>query len=375
MADRKAVAKVLHTCDARDRGRAAMHRPQRVHSERGKGSLTVDMHCHVLATEVEAVVSDLPPRQVERDIAATTVGQASLDYNAEMMSDLLPRLTDVTVRLRDMDAMGIDVQALSPSPTQYYYWADRETSRRIVEMQNDRIAEMCATQPDRFVGLAAVSLQFPEMAAEQVEHCVRRLGFRGVEVSSSVNGREIADPEFAPFWRKVEDLGVVVFLHPLGTTLGRRVNPYYLSNLVGVPLETTLALSHLIFGGVLDRHPGLKICAAHGGGFLGSYWGRSDRGWKVRPECSGSERPPSEYLKQIFYDSVVFDPEELRHILRNVGAGQVVLGTDYPFDMGNQDPLGLIGSVNELSDEDRTNIVGLNAAHLLGMRTRDSVAE
>ena len=344
------------------------HRRRYATSGTGRPLLSVDLHCHVLTPEVEAVVCGLPEKVEEQAKVIQTVGSESCEYNASMMADLLPKLTDASVRLKDMDEMGIDVQALSPSPTQYYYWADHEVASRIVRLQNDRIAELCAFDPQRFVGLGGVSLQFPDLAAEQLEHCVKNLGFRGVEISSSVNGKEIADREFTPFWQKAEDLGVIVFLHPLGTSLGQRVNRYYLANLIGVPLETTIALSHLIFGGVLDRHPGLKILAAHGGGFLGSYCGRTQHGWRVRPECRRILRSPREYLKQIYFDSVVYDPEELQHIVRNVGASQLVIGTDYPFDMGNHDPLELIGSSSELSVEDKDKIIGLNAAQLLGIR-------
>lgn len=300
-------------------------------------------------------------------MAIESLGAESCAHNACMMADLMPRLTSTDARLKDMDRMGIDVQALSPSPTQYYYWADREMSGTIVDLQNDQISAMCASDPRRFVGIGAVSLQYPDLAVAQLDDCVKRRGFRGVEVSSTVNGREIADPEFFAFWRKAEELGVIVFLHPFGTSLGRRLNRYYLANLVGIPLETTIALSHLIFGGVLDQYPGLKILAAHGGGFLGSYWGRSQHAWKVRPECQNVRRSPHEYLKKIFFDSVVFTSDELQHIVRSVGVSQLVIGTDYPFDMGNLDPLELIESVQELSEEDKAAIVGGNASELLGI--------
>jgi aminocarboxymuconate-semialdehyde decarboxylase len=329
--------------------------------------LAVDVHCHVLAMEAEELARPHLEMRGEGARVASMIGRESAEYNARMMESLAPRLTDVRVRLDEMDSRGIDVQVLSPSPTQYYYWAERELSRELVRIQNQRIAEMCAEFPNRFVGLGNVSLQYPDLAAEQLGQCVRDLGFKGVEVSSAVNGREIGDAEFAPFWRRAEELGVVVFLHPLGTSLGERVGRYYLSNLIGVPLETTIALSHLIFGGVLDRYPGLKVCAAHGGGFMGSYWGRFQHGWEVRPECRSMRKSPYEYLRQLYFDTVVMSPGELRHLVESFGADHLLMGSDYPFDMGHRDPMGFLSSTCGLAPRDLEKIRGLNAAQLFGL--------
>ena len=334
---------------------------------RTRGGYSVDFHCHVLAPEVEQAVKDRPEKLAEPELMIQSMGRSSVEYNRSMMAALSPKLINPDARLRDMDDMGVDVQVLSPSPTQYYYWADRELAGTIVDLQNQKIAEMCASSFGRFVGLGAVALQFPDLAMRQLDHCVRNLGFKGVEISGSVNGKEIADAEFLPFWRKAAELGAVVFIHPLGTSLGARVGRFYLTNLIGVPLETTIALSYLIFEGVFDRLPSLKVCAAHGGGFLASYCGRSDHGWKVRPECQAMSKPPSQYLKQIFFDTVMFDSEELGHLIRAVGPGQVLLGTDYPFDMGNQRPLELLASVRGLSEVEVQQIRGDNAASLMNL--------
>jgi aminocarboxymuconate-semialdehyde decarboxylase len=332
---------------------------------------TIDMHCHVMVEEVEALVVDCPEKLGEPELLASNLGVDSARHNGDMMADLMPKLTDIDVRLIDMDAMGIEVQVLSPSPTQYYYWADQDLASELVRLQNEHIADICSSNPERFVGLGAVSLQHPTLAAQQLKHCVSELGLRGVEISSTVNGDEIADKRFAPFWRMAEELDIIVFLHPLGTSLGARVNQHYLANLVGLPIETTIALSHLIFGGVLDRFPGLKICAAHGGGYIGSCNSRLNHGWQVRPECKGAKRRPQEYLQQIFFDTVVFDAAELQRIIESVGVSQVVLGTDYPFDMGNHAPLALVDGVKDLTVEQRDAICGGNAAGLLGLDNRD----
>jgi aminocarboxymuconate-semialdehyde decarboxylase len=330
----------------------------------------VDFHCHVLTLAAESLVADRPEKHAEPARMLAAVGADSLAHNnAVMLPKAFPKLTRVEERLADMDAMGVDLQVISPSPSQYYYWADPELAKQIVRTQNEYIAEICARHPDRLVGLGTLALQHPKLAAEQLADAVKRLGLKGVEISTSVNELELGASDLAPFWSAAEELGAVVFIHPFGTTLGKRLSSYYLSNIIGQPLETTLALSHLIFGGVLDRHPGLKIVAAHGGGYLPGYCGRSNHGYDVRPEARATaSKRPVEYLRRIWFDTLVYEPQGLRHLVDVVGTSQVVAGTDYPFDMGHEDPRGLLAGTPGLSDEDRAAILGGNALSLLGMK-------
>ena len=336
---------------------------------RGKGrSLTVDLHCHAFVTEVEELVKARPEKQAEPDLQRRFMGTASAQYNSStMLPNAFPKLTSVELRLRDMDAMGVDLQVLSPTSVQHYYWADVDLAREIVRTTNEKIAEVCAKHPDRLLALGNVALQHPELSLEQLDYCVDKLGMRGVEISTAVNGLELDDPRFARFWARVEELGCVVFIHPFGTSLGERVNRFYLQNIIGQPIETTIALSHLIFGGVLDKHPGLKILAAHGGGYLPSYIGRSDHAHAARPDAHSMKRAPSEYLRQIYFDTLVYTPDGLGHLIDQVGSSQVVVGTDYPFDMGSYDVHGLVGDVRGLSPAEREAILGGNAARLLGL--------
>ena len=339
----------------------------RRNTQAGGELLNVDTHCHVLCLAAEDLVADRPQKQSERETMIENLGEASVVRNEEMMSALLPKLTDPVARLADMDAQGIDMQILSPSPTQYYYWADKDLSSDLVNTQNEMIAEMCGAHPDRFAGMGAVSLQHPELAGEQLRKMIKDYGFRGVEISSTVGGREIADAKFRPFWRAAAELGIVVFIHPLGTSLGARTSKYYFANLVGQPLEITLALSQLIVGGVLDRFPSLKVLAAHGGGYLGLCSGRIDHGWRVRPETHTTPARPSDYLNRIFFDSVVHDQRELQQLIAKVGVSNVLVGSDYPFDMGLEDPIGHISSVSDLSAHDSHCICGGNAIALFGL--------
>ena len=344
-----------------------------IHVTRDRKFLTVDVHCHVLTAEVERLVAGCPEKQAEGAAQLHMYGAESVEYNRTLFADLMPQLTDVNERLRRMDAMGVDMQVISPSPNQYYYWADIDLAKQIVATQNEHIASVCAAHPDRLRGLGNVALQHAELSVQQLTDCVGKFGLRGVEISSAVNGLDLSDARFERFWAKAEELDCLVFIHPLGTSLGERVNRHYLGNIIGQPIETTIALSHLIFGGVLDRYPELKICAAHGGGYLASYIGRSDHGFAVRPEAGKIKHKPSEYLKHIYFDSLVYTPEALRHLIAEFGVAQVMLGTDYPFDMGAYEPEKLISAVPGLSEKDREQILGGNAARLLGIDARAAV--
>jgi aminocarboxymuconate-semialdehyde decarboxylase len=361
---------LVHGCGAGAGVRAAHEAPARtsgtLHGR--QRSLTVDMHCHALITAVEQLVAERPQKLAEREVLPRMLGQQSFDFTVNvMLKAAFPKLTSLEVRLRDMDAMGVDMQLLSPAPNQFYYWADPDLARQIARLINEHMAELVAQHPDRLVGLGSVALQHPELSIEQLDYAVGTLGLRGVEVSSMVNGLELADPKFERFWARVEQLGCLVFLHPLGSSLGERLNRHYLSNTIGQPLETAVALSYLIFGGTLDRYPGVKILAAHGGGYLASYIGRSDHAWQVRPDAHGCQREPSSYLRQIFYDTIVYRPEQLRHLIAEVGASQVVVGTDYPYDMAHYDMHALLAAVPGLSEPDRAAILGGNAARLLNL--------
>ncbi len=327
----------------------------------------IDMHAHALVPGVEELVRGTEGRRRENEATARGTTQASIDHNRSLGATYGPKLTDLAVRLADMDAMGVDVQAVSIAPPQYHYWADEALAERIVTVANAHIAGLVAEAPDRLVGLGTASLQHPALAVAQLGQAVEGLGLRGVMVSTRVGEMELADPSLEPFWARAEALGAVVFIHPMGCSLGERIAPYYLSNVIGNPAETTVALSLLIFGGVLERHLGLKIVAAHGGGYLPFYIARSDHGWEVRPEARTIPQPPSAYLRRITFDALVYTPTQVRHLVDQVGASQVVLGTDYPYDMGVTDPLATLAAVEGLSEAERDAIRGGNAARLLGL--------
>ena len=321
---------------------------------------SMDLHCHVLCLEVEPLVASHPRRQAEAAMMVRAFGAESAAYNASvMLPAALPKLTRLETRLADMDTMGVDVQLLSPAGNQYYYWAEEPLARDIVRVINEHIASLCALHPQRLQGLGTVALQHPQLAVQQLRHAVETLGLRGVTISTAVEGGELSDPGLEPFWAEAARLGCVVFIHPQGTWAADRLGRWYLANVIGQPLETTVALSHLIFGGVLDRHPGVRLLAAHGGGFLPFYLGRFEHAWKVRRES------PREYLRRIWFDTVVYEPRALRNLIDEVGVSQVVAGTDYPYDMGAWDVAGLLAAVPGLDDAGRAAIAGGNARRLL----------
>ncbi|MER5791466.1 amidohydrolase family protein [Streptomyces sp. NPDC001980] len=325
---------------------------------------TIDVHAHVLLPEVEALVAGLPGLAEARALDARRNGPAALAVSGPMVRERIPRLTDVTVRLAAMDEQGVDIQLVSPSPSHYHYWTDEDTAEKLYRLANEATAAHCAQAPDRLHGLGLAPLQYPAQAVDALEHALDQ-GLSGVEISSHAPGRELSDPAYEPFWSRAEETGAIVFLHPFGCTLDERLDQWYLSNTVGQPTENAVALSHLIFSGVLDRHPELKLVAAHGGGYLPTHIGRSDHAWAARSDAGADcAHLPSSYLRRIYFDSLVHDPHVLRELVRAVGADRVLLGSDFPFDMGTEDPVAALRAAR-LPDRDFHAVRGGNAAALL----------
>ncbi|AIV38500.1 amidohydrolase [Streptomyces sp. R1] len=325
---------------------------------------TVDVHAHVLLPEVDALVAGLPGHAGVKELDARRNGSAALAVSGPMVRERFPRLTDVTVRLASMDAQAVDVQVVSPSPSHYHYWTGEDTAEKLYRLANEATAAHCSAAPERLRGLGLVPLQHPEQAVRALDHALAQ-GLIGVEISSHAPGRELSDAAYEPLWSRAEETGALLFLHPFGCTLDERLDRWYLSNTVGQPAENAVALSHLIFSGVLDRHPGLKLVAAHGGGYLPTHIGRSDHAWSARSDAgAGCAHPPSSYLKRLYFDSLVHDPGVLRELVRVAGADRVLLGSDFPFDMGAEDPVGALRAA-QLSETDFHAVRGGNAAALL----------
>ena len=316
----------------------------------GRRVKTVDVHAHTAVPQAVAGIVKSTPLE------------------ATVQSQLTGNLVMNDARLRAMDEQGVDVEVLSINA--YWYAADRDLALRLIPAQNEALARLGAARPDRFVPLASVALQHPDLAADQLQYAFEKLGMRGVGIGATVNGEELASPRFDPFWAKAEALGAMIFMHPSGVPeLAQRLRGNgFLTNVIGNPLETTIALSHLIFEGTLDRFPRLRLCGAHAGGFLPAYIGRFDQGCVTFPaNCTNKNaRKPSEYLRQLYFDSMVFNGEGLRHLAAECGVSQIFMGTDYPFPWTTTS-VDHIVTAPGFSDADRVAMLGGNAARILGI--------
>jgi aminocarboxymuconate-semialdehyde decarboxylase len=333
------------------------------------GVPVTDVHAHLLLPSLQAQVEARVPELVEEAAALELVrnGAESLAVSGAMVGARVPKLTQLSDRLAAMDAQGVDRQWVSASPNHFYPWAPEGLAVWAANEANRLVAEHVAQAPDRLTGLGLVPLQHPDRIVECLDDAMLGRGLAGVEISSFAGDVELSDERLEPLWTRAEELGAIVFLHPFGCSLDERLDRFYLSNTVGQPTENAVALSHLIFSGVLDRHPDLKIVAAHGGGYLPFAIGRSDRAWRVRPEAQRCAHEPSSYLKKLWFDTVVHDPAAVRHLVDVAGAGRVLLGSDFPFDMGLDDPVAFVRAA-DLPAELTERILAANADALLSTR-------
>ena len=340
----------------------AKHAPVTISGRRVK---TIDVHCHIDVPEVADFLRGTPlERAANRPAPTGQQRQGISDFHLDSPLG--------AERLQKMDQMGIDVQAVSINA--FWYSADRDLAARLIDFQNEKLAGMVkAADPGRFVAFASVALQFPELAAKQLEEGVKRWGFRGAAIGGSVQGEELSSPKYDPFWAKAEEMQTLIFMHPQNSAMGtgiwnRAQGNGVLGNVIGNPLETTIFLSHMIMEGTLDKFPNLKICAAHGGGYLPSYADRLDHGCVTFPDqCNKKlKKKPTEYLRQIYVDSLVFSPEALRHLVAVVGPDHIGLGTDYPYPWTDT-PVDHVMATPGLSDADRTAILGGTMSKLLNI--------
>src|SRR5690349_8806468 len=321
----------------------------------GKRVKTIDIHSHCHFHEAGALL-----------------GADGAKYQLPPVNGASEAFIEIDKRLAAMDAQAVDMEVLSINP--FWYDRERDLAGQIVKIQNEKLAELCASKPGRFAGFASLTLQAPDLAVQELETAVKKQGLKGAAIGGVVNGVEFSDPKFHPVWAKAEELGVPLFIHPQGVPeLNKRLSGNgWLGNTIGNPLETTIALSHLIFEGTLDKYPGLKIIAAHGGGYLPSYADRSDHACLVGPRgCDPNiklKKKPSEYLKQLYFDSLIFTPEAIRHLVAQVGPSQVVLGSDYPYPW-EMHPVDHIFTSTSLTDAQKADILGNTAAKVLNIKT------
>src|ERR1700751_426860 len=298
---------------------------------RGKW-FTVDIHCHVLTSmAAEMVAGNSAATRHPREVYAN---ERTREVNRQQAERNRVQFTSIENRLADMDRMGIDIQAISPSPNQTYYAADPELGIATARVINDNLAEIVGRNPDRFVALGTVPFQAPDLAIAELDRIHKSLGFRGIEIATNVAGEDFSAQRFRKIFARIEELGLLIFMHPTGFPEGRR-----------------FAVHHLIFGGVLHDHPNLKLVIAHGGGFLPAYSGRIDHAAAARPDtCEQIHRMPTTYLKRLYFDTIVYTHHQLEYLVEQYGADHVLMGTDYPADMGEVDPVGFVEGCEGLDD-------------------------
>jgi aminocarboxymuconate-semialdehyde decarboxylase len=322
----------------------------------------IDMHTHALSTRVEPLVTghydpmDNPYRRdMSPDSRETDVDQGKL----------LPKaMLDVAARHDAMARMGVDIQVIAPAPAQQHYWADADLAVALSRVQNEDIAALVAKDAAHFAGMGTLPMRFPDRAVDEAVHAVESLGLRGFQIDTRVENLELSDPAFDPLYARLAKLKVPLFVHPLGFSHGQRLGDFFMVNSVGQPVEETIAISHFIMGGVLDRHPELDVIIAHGGGFYPFYSARMDHAWKVRPEVRRlTAEAPSTYLKRLWFDTCVFSSELIDTLVATVGVDRIMMGSDYPFDMGDPDPVGLVRG-SKLSESDQERVLFSNAKGL-----------
>lgn len=348
----------------------ALSSPARRTTTKGGRSkpLIIDVHCHYFNTNVAAKAAVIDPAQKEFTHIFSNEFTRSVNY--KQMRDRGPMLSNIPRRLKDMDRMGVDLQVVCPAPFQYYYFAEPGFGLELARDVNDGIAKIVAENPSRLLGMGTVPLQDSGLAVQELERAIKVLGLKGIEIGTNVNGKDLTDPSLKldAFFSKVQELGAVLFMHPNGFSHGQRLTDHYLNNIIGNPLDTTVAVSHLIFDGVMKRYPRLKIILAHAGGYIAHYWARMDHGHKRADVRSVITTKPSKYLEKFYFDTITFDPQMLQNLINRFGPDHVLLGTDYPYDMGETDPVGLISAVPKLSQSDRQMIAGGNAQRLFKIK-------
>ncbi|HMA56651.1 MAG TPA: amidohydrolase family protein [Pseudolabrys sp.] len=326
---------------------------------------TIDTHTHVLTEETVGLLRKEAPK-VPVTITPIDSEFATLDVGGVAYRPFPRGGFDIAHRLRDMDAMDVDVQVLSATPQTYLYNQDASLGAVTSAIQNDQIAKLVKENPQRFMGIATLPMQAPDKAADELKRAMTRLGLRGTMFASNIMGKNLDDPSFEPVWATAEELGAFVFIHPNNVAGADRMKSYYLNNLIGNPLDTTIGAACLYFGGVLDRHPKLAVVLAHGGGFTPYQAARWEHGWQVRPEPKKNiSKRPTNIAKRFYYDTILHSAPVLEFMIEHVGADRVMLGSDYPYDMGMMDCVKHVRGLN-ISDADKATILSTRAQALLG---------
>jgi len=347
--------------------RSFSHPPNTLSEDEMSKQRTIDTHTHILTQETMALLGKESPKAA---VSVTPIDKdfATLDVAGTVYRPFPTGGFDVERRLKDMDATGVDVHVLSATPQSYLYGLEPALGVVTSTIQNNQMAKLVKQQPDRFMAIGTLPMQAPEEAAKELRRIIKTLDMRGAMFASNIMGKNLDDPSFAPLWAAAEELDAFIFIHPNNVAGADRLKSYYLANLIGNPLDTTIAAACLIFGGVMDRHPKLKICLAHGGGFVPYQAARWTHGWEVRPEPKKNvPNKPTEIIRRFYYDTILHSKETLEFMIERTGAERVVLGSDYPYDMGMMDCVAHVRSLS-ISDADKTGILTTRPEQLLTVK-------
>jgi aminocarboxymuconate-semialdehyde decarboxylase len=328
---------------------------------------TYDVHAHCIPEElVDMLRVDGPEYGIE--VVADEKGESAVIAGRVRLAPFRSILGDTTARLATMDATGVDVQVISSWVDLTAYALDPERGAAYSRRVNQILADHAGTHPDRFLALGTVPLQGPEQAAEELRFAVEDLGMVGIEIATTIADSDLDRANLDPFWETAEQLGCLVLLHPCNPLPGVDLGRYFLDNMVGRPAESTIAVAGLLFGGVIERFPELKICTVHGGGFVPFQIGRMQRGYVAASQRTAENisTPPSELARRLYYDTVLHDPKALAFLVDQVGVDRVMMGSDYPFEMGDPEPVQTVESISGIDDDERRLILGGNFEEVLG---------
>jgi aminocarboxymuconate-semialdehyde decarboxylase len=333
--------------------------------------ITIDVHAHVLPAEAIRLLGRESP-QVAPKLIEQPDGSSIMEIAGRVVQrPMPPQCLDIDLRLADMDKHQIDIQTLSATVHTFFYDREATLGAACAALQNDQIADIVARHPARFVALATLPLQHPQKAADELCRAMRLLGLRGAQIGSHVNGKNLDDPALEPVWTVANELHAFVLVHPHGEIIpGDRLSSYYMRNFVGLPFETALAGAALVFGGVIERHPNISFCLSHGGGFLPYQIGRFIHAFNVRTEARAQLQGTAQSsLARLHYDTIVHSRRALEFLIAQVGAEHVLLGSDYPFDMGELDCVARVTSL-DVPPQTRDSVLGRRARELLAPATQ-----
>ena len=327
--------------------------------------MNIDIHAHFVPAESLKVASEIGRRHGMKRGKNERGREIVTRDGKPFLTQLKAEFSDLDLRLSIMDSQGIDMQALSPASTYFFYWMAAEESLEYAQWLNDRLAEAVAKYPTRLVALGSVPMQDSAKSVGELERAVTKLGLRGVEIATNINGRYFDDPAFNPFWEAAQSLDALIFVHPNQVVGADRMKEFNLANLIGNPTDTSLAFAKLIFSGVLERYPSLRFLMAHAGGFLPYTWGRLDRGYRIQDSATAKiPKAPGEYLKLLNFDTITHSTMALEYLVANFGPDHVVLGSDYPYDMGDPEPVASLRAAR-IDGASLEQIASVNACKLL----------